>query len=67
MSKGCWYNWGLFDFAGFLKPIPSQIIIIIDLSDCTIDNDIDTDPGIEQYNSLTITYPHLTNKKMCCD
>ena len=55
-KKGCWYDWGLFNWDGFEDPIPGRIMMILDLSDVEIIYRNETDE-INQH-----TVKHLTQE-----
>ena len=61
--RGSWYDWGLFNWDGYDDPIPAQIIMMIDLSDCVIYNDVDTNPDASATVYYVDNYPHLTRDK----
>ena len=61
--KGSWFDWGLFNWAGYNDPIPAQIIMMIDLSDCVICNDVNINPDSSGYVEPVDNFPHLTQEK----
>ena len=62
-NRGSWFDWGLFNWAGYNDPIPAQIIMMIDLSDCVICNDVDINPDVTTIVEQVHNFPHLTPDK----
>ena len=63
-NTGSWYDWAYFDWDGFDCLIPARILMIIDLSESTINYDVDIDPDEEIVLSENVTKMiHLTKTK----
>ena len=60
--RGDWYDWGLFNWAGFSDPIPAKMIMIIDLTECVIQNVADFNPDEPDTIAQDVQYPHLTSE-----
>ena len=60
--RGSWYDWGLFRWADYSDPIPAKMIMFIDLTECDIDNDADTNPDEPNDVAENVNLPHLTSE-----
>ena len=58
--KGSWFDWGLFNWTDCIDPIPAQIIMMLDLRECTIIEDVDANPDTTEQTFKADIYPHLT-------
>ena len=59
-SKGFWYDWTYFQWQGFDKPIPTRIMMIINLSDFDIIYNMGQYSDIIPYDVEQNTIPHVT-------
>ena len=49
-DKGPWFDWAYFEWTGFDDPVPAQIQMFIDLTDCKIINEeMDRDEGVQKH------------------
>ena len=62
-NTGSWYDWAYFRWDGFDSCIPARLLMILDLSECEINYEVDIDQDklseVDQLPSLT----HLTKDK----
>ena len=49
-DKGPWFDWAYFEWTGFEDPVPAQIQMFIDLTDCTIINEeMDREEDVQKH------------------
>ena len=59
-KKGCWYDWGYFNWQGYDNPNPDIIMMIIDLNHCEIIHEMDQDPDSIPGSAGDMVIPYLT-------